>query len=191
MRSGNKDLRSLGGCLHLKDINLNALCRLEMLSLNLLTLGQQCIRLSEIDADIAAHITLNHTGHNILFLAVILIVDNLALFLTDFLKNYVLGILGCNTSEFLRLYFHLNDIAKLILGIDHLRVWKRDLLNRIRHLFHNGFFLETMIFTGIRINDYFYILGFAEMVLAGSNERILDCLQKSLFADVLLLFQYR
>ena len=102
MCSGNKDTRSLRCILYLKNIHFDSLSRLEGLTLHLLILSKDCICLAKIYAYIMSYHTLYNAGNNLFLIAVILVKQNFSLFLTDFLKDYVLCILCCNTAKFVR-----------------------------------------------------------------------------------------
>ena len=73
----------------------------------------------EVDADIAPDIALHHAGHHILFLLIVLVVDNASLLLADFLENHVLGIHGGDTPKLLGLDFIYSGGKKYAEGAAH------------------------------------------------------------------------
>ena len=98
-------------------IHFDSLSRLEGLTLHLLILSKDRICLAKIYAYIMSYHTLYNAGNNFFLIAVILVKQNFSLFLTDFLKDYVLCILCCNTAKFVRVNRYLQDIANLCIGI--------------------------------------------------------------------------
>ena len=46
-----------------------------------------------------------------------------------------------------------------------------------------------MELAGLGIDAYFYVVSFAEIILAGLDQRLLDGFQQRVFADVFLFFQ--
>ena len=75
------------------------LWRLEHLTLYLLIFCQHSIHLTKVYADITSNITLYDTSYDIFFFFKILIVNHFTLFFTNLLKDQILCILCCNTSE--------------------------------------------------------------------------------------------
>ena len=98
---------------------------------------------------------------------IILVIEDFPLFLTDLLQNDILGILCGNAPEFLGLDLHIHDIAHFILGITHLGVRQANLKDRIFHVFHNFLLRIDGKITGFRVNVYFYIIRFSEMIFTG------------------------
>ena len=170
MCPGNGNPWSLRCILNLQHIYLNALGRTEGLALYLLALIEDCIHPSKVDAYIPAKIALHDACHHILFLCIILVVKDLALFLTDFLQNDILGILCRNTAEFLGIQRDLHRITQIILGAQHLGVRQADFHYIVFHLLHNGFFCIYSTITGVGVYRDFYVIGFSKMVLAGCEQ---------------------
>ena len=123
-----------------------------------------------------------------LFLEV-LIKQNFTLFLTDLLKNDVFGILGCNTAELFGFDFYRNDIAEFIAGVCTFCIGKGDLHDRILYQINNGFLCYDFEITSLGVNAYLYIICFAKMVFTGLDQRLLDCFQQRIFADILLFLK--
>ena len=190
MCSGNKDTRSLRCILYLKNIHFDSLSRLEGLTLHLLILSKDCICLAKIYAYIMSYHTLYNAGNNLFLIAVILVKQNFSLFLTDFLKDYVLCILCCNTAKFVRVNRYLQDIANLCIGILLLCFYKRNLLSRIFYVFYNP---AVCIYTEIAcfsVNGNMYIVSFSKMILVCLDQGLLNGIQQSFLADIFLAFQF-
>ena len=119
----------------------------------------------------------------------VLIKQNFTLFFADLLKNDVFGILGCNTAKLFGFNFYRNDITKLIAGICTFCIGKSDLHDRILYQIDNGLFCHNLKITGLGVNAYLYIICFAKMVFTGLDQRLLDCFQQRIFADILLFLK--
>ena len=165
MCTGYKDFWSLWCVLNFYDIKLNTLCRLEMLSFHLFVLCKDCICFSKIHTDILANITLYDTCYDILLFLEILIKYCLALFFSDLLKNQVLCILCCNTSEFLGMKLNLCDISDMKCRIDLLCILKTDLDCRIKYFFNNFSLCVYRVVTCVAVHNDLNIIGCSEMVL--------------------------
>ena len=165
MCSGNKDTRSLRCILYLKNVNLYSLSWLECLAFYLLVLCKDCVCLTEVDADILAHYSLNNTGYHFFFDSVVLIVENFTLFLTDFLKNDVLCVLGCDTSEFLGLDLNFHNITDLCVGVCFLCIHQRNLKGRVLHMLYNSSVSVNTEITGLRIDHNVNVICLSEMIL--------------------------
>ena len=125
-----------------------------------------------------------------LFLKV-LIVDSTALFLTDFLKDNILGVLSSDTSKFLRIKRNCNYITNLCLFCYLLCIIKADLNLWIHNIickldyFFIGIAFEVAVYS---VNFNSDIVNFSKIILACCNKRILNCIKQRILADVLLLF---
>ena len=165
MCSGNKDTWSLRCILYLEDVNLYSLSWLECLAFYLLVLCKDCVCLTEVDADIFAHYSLNNTGYYFFFDSVVLIVENFTLFLTDLLKNDVLCVLSCDTSEFLGLDLNFHNIADLCVGVCFLCIHQRNLKSWILHMLYNSSVSVNTEITGLRIDHNVNVICLSEMIL--------------------------
>ena len=112
MRTGYGNTRSLRGVLNFQNVNLDTLGRLEDLALYLLCLVQDGVHLAQVDADVLAQVTLYDTGYHILLLLVPLVKLHAALFLTDFLQDDILCVLGSDTTKGLGLDRNVDDVAQ-------------------------------------------------------------------------------
>jgi len=139
-------------------------CRMEFFSSDLLILSEDRICLAKIDADIFAHYSLNNTGYYFFFDSVVLIVENFALFLTDLLKNDVLCVLSCDTSEFLGLDLNFHNIADLCVGVCFLCIHQRNLKSWILHMLYNSSVSVNTEVTGLRIDHNVNVICLSEMV---------------------------
>ena len=165
MCSGNQDTRSLRCILNFKNVNFYSLSWLEGLTLYLFVLCKYCVCLTKVDADIFAHYSLNNTGYHFFFDSIVLIVKNFTLFLTDFLKNDILCILGCDTSEFLGLDLNLHNITDLCVRVCFLCIHQRNLQRRILHMLYNSSVSVNTEVTGLRIDHNVNVICLSEMVL--------------------------
>ena len=170
MCSGKEDTWTFRSILHLKDIYLDSLGRLEFLALHLLVLTEDTVGSSQVDADIPSHHPLYDTGDNLFLLTVILIVENLALLLADLLQDHVFGVLRGDTAELLRLDLHLHDIAGFRVGIDLTGFFKRNLQSRILDKFFYLTIRPDAEITCLRINGNMYVIRLTEMILAGLDQ---------------------
>ena len=94
MRTGKKNsCRSLCGLTNIHDVHADTVPRMKLLRRNLLLLVEhalclQCAVLcSEVDGPVAADLPLHNAGHHSLHLINKVVIDCIALFLTNFLKN--------------------------------------------------------------------------------------------------------
>ena len=87
MRSRNRNARPLRRVFHLDHIKFDVIGRTENLALYLLRLRQHGVTLTEAHGNsVAVHIkALYDAGHQIMFFFKIIVINDLALFLTDFL----------------------------------------------------------------------------------------------------------
>ena len=83
----------------------------------------------------------------------------------------------------------MNHITQIVLGALHLGLCQTDLHHRIFYLFHYFFFCVNRKITCLRIDVDLHIVSLSEMVLAGSQKRILNGLQQCFLADIFFFFQ--
>ena len=190
MSTGYKNLRSFCRILHFHHIKFDPLSRLEYFTFDLLIFCEHCIRLTKVDADITSYIALHDSGHDILFLLEVLVVNNFALFFPDLLKNQVLCVLRRDPAKGLGINRHLDNVAQLILRVHHFCVHKANLLFWIVNFLHNGLLRINCEITSLPVHHDFNIVRFFKMVLAGVHQGILNSIQHRFLADVFFLFQY-
>ncbi len=180
MGSGNHHARASLGIPHFNHINLDAVIGLQGLAAHLLVLGKVAIHLAEIHDNGLSGIPLYGTGHNLLLHGVVLVVQQLPLFLTNLLHDDALRILGGDTTEALGVDGHLHNLSQLILGIQHLRLNERNLCDGVGHLLHHGLVCDHSIVAGIRVHVHTHIVCRAEVVLAGCLQRYFNRLNQGL-----------
>ena len=176
MGSGYQDLGTFRGILYFQDINLDPLCRFEYLCLYLFVFCQDGICLSQVDAVVPSHISLNDTGHYILFFCIIFIKDHFPLFFPDFLKDHIFCVLCGDTPELFGFDLYIYDVPQVILGIHHLCIRQADLCHRILNLVYYCFLCKHSEIAGVRINIDFYIIRFSKMILTGLDQRLFNSL---------------
>ena len=82
-----------------------------------------------------------------------------------------------------------DDPADFCSGCDFLSICQRNFQCRVFHIFHNISLCIYSKITGFRINGHMYIVRFAKMVLASLDQRLFNCLQQCILADIFFLFQ--
>ena len=192
MGAAHIDAGALGRVLHLQHIHLDTLRRHEHLPAHLFVLGEHGIRLTQINADVPADITLYHAGHHILLLLEILVVNHAALFFPDLLQDHVLGILSGNAAELPGLDLHVQDIAHLGLLGEFPGILQGDLQYGIFHIvlcLHHFLLHIAQEVSGLTVDLYPDIVRLAEMILAGGHQRVFYSFKQCLLADLLLLLQ--
>ena len=83
----------------MKNIDLDPLVRIIVLTTDHLTLIQNAIDLAQVDRDIAADKPLHNTGDNLVFLVIVIGEQALALRLANLLKDYILRVLDGDPAE--------------------------------------------------------------------------------------------
>ena len=134
--------------------------------------------------------TLHDTGYNLFLIAVVLVKENLALFLADLLKDNVLRILCGDTAEFVRMDRNLNNVADLSIGVLLLCFHQGNLFCRIVYKLHNGTVCKYAEITGLSVDGYVYIVSFSKMILVCLDQGLLNGIQQSFLADVFVAFQF-
>ena len=190
MCTGYKDLRSLRCVFYFQNVKLDTLGRAEYFTFYHFIFHQDGIYFTKVYADISADITLNNTGNDILFFLIIFLKKYFSFLFTDFLKDYVLGIHGSDTSEFFGFDLYVYDITKLIFGVQLFCVFQADLHDRIFYFLYNRLFCVHVELTGYRINKYLYIVCFSKVVFTCLKQGLFDCFQKGILADVFFFLQY-
>ena len=94
-----------------------------------------------------------------------------------------------NPLEVPGLDFYRGDIAELKGTVNLLRVLQADLLYRAVHIFNHFLFGYDVVVACIRIYGNRHIICSPEVFLAGRKQRLLNCLQKSILADILFSLQ--
>ena len=84
---------------------------------------------------------------------------------------------------------NLRHIADLKRGIQFLRILEADLKRRIHHFLNHFFLCIYSIIACLAIHDHLNILSCAEMVLARTQQRVLNRVHHNIFADVLLFLK--
>ena len=186
MGSGNGDSRTAVGVLNLQHIQTDALGRAELLGLDLLVLGEHGVNLAQVDIVIMVDIALYHTGNDILLLAVPVLEQGLSLLLADLLKNHVLRVLRCNSSELLRVDGKTHDVADSGLRVPHPRFRFADLKHAVFHRLHDFLLGNHRKVAGLPIHLHADIVRAAVVVPAGGDERILNRIQQHILADIVL-----
>ena len=99
MGTGYENFRSFCRILYFYHVKFDTLCRFEYFPFDLLVFCQHGVCLSKINADVASHITLHDSCHNVFFLLKVLIINDLAFFFPDLLEDQVLRVLCRNPSK--------------------------------------------------------------------------------------------
>ena len=132
MRAGDHDLRAAAAAADLDDIDADHVALDEMLRLDLLADGQQGVGLVRALADADGHVAVrleaqHRAGEDLVLLRGEALEDHAALGLADALNDDLLGRLGGDAAEGLRLDLHVHEIAELCVRVDLARGVERDL----------------------------------------------------------------
>ena len=123
MRAGDHDLRAAAAAADLDDIDADHVALDEMLRLDLLADGQQGVGLVRALADADGHVAVrleaqHRAGEDLVLLRGEALEDHAALGLADALNDDLLGRLGGDAAEGLRLDLHVHEIAELCVRVD-------------------------------------------------------------------------
>ena len=119
----------------------------------------------------------------------ILVVDRLALFLPDFLKDHVLGVLGRDPAEAPGLDLVFHRVADPVGRTDPLGLCQGHLHPRILDLFHDLLGDDDVVIRRLRVYGHCHIVCLLVLILIGLQKRLLNSLQKNFPADVLFFFK--
>ena len=182
MLPGDKDTRTLRRIVNMKDIDLDPLVRIVVLSADHLALVQDAVHPAKIDRDIAADESLDNAGDDLVFLVIVIREQTLPLRLADLLKDDVLRVLHGYTAKCPGVDVHIDDIAQLAGAVDHLRVCQADLGHAVLDILNH--FLCKKDAEGLLLliqgNDDIRQVLAVEVVPASLLKRFRDRLQKHL-----------
>ena len=83
----------------------------------------------------------------------------------------------------------MENIADLRTGLYLLGILKGNLQAVVLHFLHHFLFRITEKITGFPVALNLHIIGLAEMILAGCDQRIFDGFKKRILTDLLLFLQ--
>ena len=190
MRAGKKNsCRSLCGLTNIHDIHADTVSRMKLLRRNLLLLVEHTLRLqcavlcSEVDGPVAADLSLHNAGHHSLHLINKVVINCIALFLADLLKNDILRNLSGNASKGLAVKVNLHNIADFTDDVLLLRLVQRNLVLIILHIVlcgNNRLLCPYVVFKGFAVHFHLHVIGSAEVALAGDHECGFNGVKKSI-----------
>src|SRR5205823_1414490 len=188
VRARQRDLRTLGRAPHLQHVRAHAVAGVVALARNLLALGQDRLRLADLEDDVALLDPVDDAAQDLAFLADELGVDALPLGVTDFLEDHLLGGLGGDASEILqRLVLKQLELdADLGLGIEGLGVSQCDLGLRVAHLVHDLLALIDAEVAGLAVDMDANVVARPQALAGGRQQGSLQRFEEDLFVDPLL-----
>ena len=133
MRARQRDLRALRGAPHLEHEGAHAIAGIVPLAGDLLALGQDRLRLADLEDHVALLDTMHDTAEDLTFLADELGVDPFALGITHALQYHLLDGLRADASELGRPLGELELVVDLGGGVEALGLLQRDLDLRVRN----------------------------------------------------------
>ena len=186
MRSRNRDAGTLRRVLDFDHIEFDVVGRMEHLTLHLLRLRQHGIAFSEADGNaVAVDIqTLHDTSHQIMLFFKVIVIDDLPLFFANLLQNHILCDAARDAAKLPRFNFDRDHIIDLIMRINHLGIGEGDIQRFFvrphlgRQLLHYDFFLDYAITAAVSVDINFHIVGSSVIILAGTEQRVLNRLQQ-------------
>src|SRR5262249_51669533 len=135
MRPRERDLRPLGAPPHLEHEGADAITRVEALTWDLLTLGQDRLGLPDLDDDIALLDAVHDAPQDLAVLALELLEDAIALGVPHALQDHLLGRLGGDPTELLGRELLLELVVELGLRVQRLGIGETDLELAVGDLF--------------------------------------------------------
>ena len=187
MSTTNIDLQVMLVLLYFENKELVTIAGMIGLTRNLLTLGKDCLRLSQINAIRLTHLTLNNTSDNSMSISGIFILQDLMLFFTNTLHQNISCSRCSNTTKFLRIKLDIHGITKLIGTIHILCFVEGNLSLIILYIFNNSLGYDDMIFASFKIHENRDVLSVLVTLLACYFECILDFLQNKFLRNIFLL----
>ena len=192
MRAGDQDLRASGGSLNFDHVDLDAVAGLELLALDLLIFIEHGIGLAQIDQIGLALLSLDDAGDHGLQAVAVLIVDHIAFFFADALKDHVLRVLGRDAAEGLGIDLDRDDVAGLRFRISLPGLGDRDLQRGVQDILlglHDLLLRSHAVIAGLRIDGHVDVVVLSEIRLAGLHQGLLNRIQKGRLADAFFLLQ--
>ena len=190
MGAGNVHLRPFRRLPDLGDVHLQTGAGGVLLSGHLLRWRHDRFHLAQIDHDAPVLVALHDTGHDVAFPVRELLVYQGPFGLADTLNDHLLGRLRGDPSEIFRRHLDLDDVVELVIGIDGLRVFERDLVRFIEHLVDYVFAGKDANFAGALVQVDAHVERVAVMPLIGRDNCRLDRLEEDLLRDAPFFFQF-
>src|SRR5262249_4454043 len=188
VRARERDLRSLRGAAHLQHVRAHAVARVVALAGNLLALGQDRLRLADLQDYVALLDAMDDAAQDLPFLADELGINPLALGVANLLQYDLLGGLGGDASEILeRLVLEQLELdAELGLGIERLRISQRDLGLRVGDVLDHLLALVDPEISGLALGVDSHVVARSQALARGRQQGSLQRFEEDLFVDPLL-----
>ena len=176
MRAGYHHLRPAGGAPHFDDIDLQPVALVQLLAAYLLAGGQQSVRIFGVGADLdgrraRARVDAgNDAGQYLVLLAGELVIYHPAFRLAYALDDDLLGSLGGDAAEFLRLHGDGDGVAHTVALGELVRAVHVDLRCRVLDLVHNSLVYHELDALLVLVEDDFHIFPVLRVVLAEGGE---------------------
>src|SRR5207253_2306743 len=188
VRARERDLRALGGTPHLAHVGAHAVAGIVALARNLLALGQDRLRLADLQDHVALLDPVHDTAQDLTFFADELRIDALALGIADLLKDDLLRGLGGDASQILQgavlQQFELD--AKLGLGVQGLGLSQRDLRLRVGDLLDHLLALIDPEVAGLAVDVDADVVARSQALARRRQQGSLQRLEEDLLVDPLL-----
>src|SRR5437773_2318648 len=183
-----RDLRALGRAPHLEHVGAHAVARVVALPGDLLALGQDRLRLADLQDHVALLDPVHDAAEDLAFLADELRVDALALGVADLLEDDLLGGLGRDAAEVLQrsVLQQLQLDAELGRGIERLGVSQRDLRLRVGDVLDHLLALVDAEVARLAVDVDADVVGRPQALAGCRQQGSLQRLEEDLFVDPLL-----
>ena len=198
MGTGNLDHGTAVSAVHFQNVNTDGLTHSVLFAGDLLADAEHSIilliTLADADEDITGRIqTQDSTQQQLLALGGVAVIDHTALCLTDALDDYLLGGLGSNAAELVKVDRDGDGIANLCAGVDIAGGIDVDLHSGVLHFFHGGLgqgqeqTLLTQIYHHIFSGDIAMVF---PVLAVCAGQRLLQTLHHVLHGNTLDFFQF-
>src|SRR2546426_7443064 len=182
------DLGSPAAQLDVEDEGPDAVALAVALTRDLLLLGQDGVRPTQVDDDVLLLEALHDPGEELALAALELVVDDIALSIPHALDDVLLGGLGGDAAEFLRRQLGEQLVADLGVRIElDARLGERHLILRVLDVVDDRLALEEFYLAQLGVELGLDVLLVTEGLLGRRHHRLLERLDDDVAVDALLL----
>src|SRR5256712_10297205 len=182
------DLGSLAAQLDVEDEGPDAVALAVALTWDLLRLGQDGVRPTQVDDDVLLLEALHDPGEELALAALELVVDDVALSIPHALDDVLLGGLGGDAAEYLRRQLGEQLVADLGVRIElDARLGERHLILRVLDVVDDRLALEEFYLAQLGVELGLDVLLVTEGLLGRRQHRLLERLDDDVAVDALLL----
>src|SRR5712691_921223 len=185
MRPRERDLRPLGAPAHLEHEGADAITGIEPLARDLFALGQDRLRLADLDDDVALLDPMHDTPQDLTILAVEFLEDAIALGVPHPLQDHLLGRLGGDAAKLLGRQLLLELVAELGLRVQRLGVGEAELQLAVGDLLDDLLATENLEGARLAIDLHADVLGGAQGLARRRQQSRLQRLEEGLLVDPL------